>query len=157
MRGVVYLLIMMLLLGGCRPGKNLQEKVRIVTDSTWTNVRTLQRDTVITIPGDTTIIRVPITKITEVPITKTNGRSSASLKRVGDDIEVECECKSYKQKIEYQEKIIENYQKIQELQQDLITKREKFVPWYIQVLAITGVIALVGILGFLAAKFLKPF
>jgi len=141
MRLLIYIAIVGCLVG-CGSGRTMstQQTNRTVSDSSWVDVKTVQKDTVITIPGDTTFIKVPVYDLTEEYIRKTSGRSSAALRKVGDDIEVICECLEYKQKIEYLETIIEKNNKIVELQETIInnTKIEYRTPWYSKALNVIG-------------------
>jgi hypothetical protein len=156
---IVFILIVAVALQGCgarrfAPSTQSNQKV---TDSSWTKVRTVARDTVITIPGDTTRISIPVYEITEVPIKKTIGRATATVSRKGENIEVSCECAEYKKKIELLETIIEKQQKIIDQQKKITSVPVKYVPWYTQTLAWIGGVALAAGIVLVALKFLKPF
>ena len=158
MRSLIFLVIVILTLGGCGTSKPTQlTKTTTVKDSIWTEVQKVKRDTTITIPGATTYIRIPVYELTEVPVTKTSGRSTASIRKVGNNIEVQCECAKYKAKIQFLETIISQYQKIQELTENTIIVPEKFVPWWVKIFAWLGGIALAFGIGLLVIKVIKPF
>ena len=144
-----------LLATGCRTIKPSTESIHTVKDSTWTVTKYHKKDTVITIPGDVSYITVPIKDVNETPVTKTSGRSTATVKRTGDMLEIVCECAEFKQKIEYLETEITHLQKIIELQKELKTEPYPYVPWYYKILAWIGGIALVLCGGLLAFKLLK--
>lgn len=158
MRLLIYIAIvgLGLSLSGCGSAKPTLTTKTTVKDSVWTEVQKVKRDTVITIPGDTTFISIPYYELTETPIKRTSGRSTASIKKVGDQIKVQCECLEYKAKIEFLETIIAQYQKIQELTENTIIVPEKFVPWYTKILAWAGGIAIAFGVGMIVLKFIKP-
>ena len=156
MRTFVFSFIVAVVLSGCGGSKPATYTSQIVKDSIWTAVKRVQRDTIITIPGDTTYITVPVMELTEVPVTKTNGRSTASIKRVGDDIQVSCECAEYKQKIALLETIISQYEKIQELTDKTVVVPERYIPWWVKILAWIGAIALAASGVLVTFKFIRP-
>lgn len=152
-------MIVAVALQGCRSGRfapSTQSNQK-VTDSSWTKVRTVARDTVIIVPGDTTRLSIPVYEITERPITKTIGRATATVSRSGNNIEVSCECAEFKKKIELLETIIEKQQKIIDQQIEITSVPVKYVPWYTQTLAWIGGVALAAGVVLVALKFIKPF
>lgn len=156
---VVFIWIVASALIGCRSGRFAPSthSNNKVTDSSWTKVRTVSRDTIIIIPGDTTRLSIPVYEITERPIKKTIGRATATVSRQGENIEVSCECAEYKHKIELLETIIEKQQLIIDQQKLTTTVPEKYVPWYITALAWIGGAALAAGIVLVVLKFLKPF
>ncbi|MBK5213632.1 MAG: hypothetical protein JJE55_08240 [Flavobacteriaceae bacterium] len=125
-------------------------------DSTWTEVKYHKKDTTITIPGDVSYISLPISEITENPVKKSSGRSTATVSRSGDNIQVQCECAEFKQTISYLETEITHLREIIDLQKQISTVPVQFVPWYIKTLAWIGGAALVGVVFLIAKKlFLK--
>lgn len=156
MRVVVFFIMIVLALTGCRTVHPVAETVRTVKDSTWTEVKFHKKDTTITIPGAVTVITIPIEDITATPVRKSSGRATVSVSRSGDNIECECECAEEHHRIELLEKEISHLQKIVELQKETRTEYEKYVPWYIKVLAWIGGVFLVLIVGRIALKSIKP-
>lgn len=153
---VVFFILVVLSLGGCRTVRPSVQNVHTVKDSTWTVIKYHQKDTTITIPGDVSYISLPISQITEKPTTKTSGRSTASVKRSGDNIEVQCECVEFKQKISYLEAEITHLQKIVDLQKQITVEPYAYIPWYIKILAWIGGAASLGFALLIAKKlFLK--
>lgn len=127
---------------GCRSVKPSTERIHTVKDSSWTDIKYHKKDTTITIPGAVSFITVPFSELTDKPIRKSSGHSAVSVKRIGDVIEVVCECAEYKQRITYLETEITHLHKIIELQKELKTEPYPYVPWYIKILAWIGTITL---------------
>lgn len=141
---------------GCRTVRPSVENTHTVKDSTWTEVKYHKKDTVITIPGDVSFISVPLDKITEKPTTQSSGRSTATVKRNGDNIEVQCECAEFKQRISYLETEITHLQKIIDLQKQLKTEPYPYTPLLTKILAWIGGVALGALVVLICLKlFLK--
>ncbi len=149
--------IVLCTLVGCGTGKPTRVVKQTVTDSTKIEVTTRKRDTLVTIPGDTLKVSIPIFEITEEPITRTNGRTSATVNRTGNDLTIECLCEEYKQLIEVLETTISKQQKVLELRDEINTEYVKYTPWYIKSLAFIGVAAIIVVGAKLILKFKKPF
>lgn len=132
------------------------ETIRTVRDSIATTVRYHKKDTTITIPGDTSYIRIPVTRLSEEPVTQTTGRATASVKKTGDDVEVECRCEEYEELITLFEKHVETLHQRLDSQQKTHIVTEKYVPWYINIFAWAGAISLGIVIGRLGLKILKP-
>lgn len=132
------------------------ETVRTVKDSIRTEVRFHKKDTTITIPGDTSYIRIPITQLTGEPVSVKTGRATATVKKIGESIEVMCKCDEYKKLIGLMEKHINTLHHKIETSEETRTEFEKYVPWYIKVLAWIGGVFLVLIVGRIALKSIKP-
>lgn len=144
-----------LALGGCRTVRLPAETIRTVKDSITTTVRYHKKDTTITIPGDTSYIRIPITRLSEEPVTQTTGRATASVKKTGDNVEVECRCEEYEELITLFEKHVETLHQKLDSQQDTQIIKDKYVPWHINTLAWVGAISLGIAIGRIGLKFLK--
>src|SRR5690554_3357688 len=148
--------IVSLTVGSCRTGKLSSETIKTVTDSTVTEVRYQKRDTTIIIPGDTTRISLPYHEITKEPIRRTNGRTTATISKDGDKVNVECISEELQQRIELFDKIINQLRTIKESESTITEVPVEFVPWHIKTLAWIGGIALGVIIVSLGIKFLKP-
>lgn len=148
-RSLVFFILICFSMVGCKTVQPSVENTRTVKDSTWTEVKYHKKDTIITIPGDVSFISLPAHKITTRPTTTTSGRSTATVTRKGENIEVQCECAAFKETISYLETEITHLREIIDLQKQIKTVPKKFVPWYIKTLAWIGAAALLA--GFLFA------
>lgn len=152
---VIGFLVIVMGMVGCGNMRPTTQTNTTVKDSTWTETRYVKRDTTITIPGDTTFIRIPITEITETPIVRNSGRSSAKIKKVGNDLEITAICEQYVQNIELLETQIKQLQKIVELTEKKTTIPVKYVPWTVKILAWIGAVCLGAGFVFIGFKLLK--
>lgn len=152
---LIFFIVIVLSMVGCGSTLPTTQTISTVKDSTWTETRYVKKDTTITIPGDTTIIRIPVTQISETPIIRKSGRSSASIKRVGDELEITAICEQYEKNIELLETQIKQLQKIVELTEKKTTIPVKYVPWYTKILAWIGGVAISSVLLFVGYKLLK--
>lgn len=155
MKNLLYILISLTVLTSCKSAKPTVETHRTVTDSIITEIRYETKWDTIRIPGDTIKLTVPIKDLSESPLIKTSasGRLSAAIKRVKDDIEVQCLDEESIKIIESQNKIIETLTKHLETKETVLTKTEYKTPWYSKILAGIGTVVLI----LLAVKFIKPF
>ncbi|MEH6405760.1 MAG: hypothetical protein V7767_00620 [Leeuwenhoekiella sp.] len=154
---LIIVTLLVLLLSSCGGGKPTLTRSVTEKDSTWTKVSTIKRDTIITIPGDSIKIRIPILDITEEPVTRYGVRSSASVRKENEDLVIDCKCDEYKQQIELMEKLIEQHETYEKLLKETVLKPERYVPWYIKILAWIGGISILGIGVIVTIKFIKPF
>ena len=125
------------------PKPTLQESV-IKTDSTVTKVSYVKTQDTIIIPSDSLKFSVPLPRITEIPIyvkSKT-GHITGSIKKIDQNIEVECYVDELIKIIEGQNEIIETLTKQTTDSQNTITNTEYKTHWFYKLLSIIGGIAL---------------
>ncbi len=152
----VLILILAFLLCSCGAKKiDLSERTT-VTDSTFTTVRTVKRDTIITVPGDSIKLRIPIYDIKEVPITRKNERATVTVRKERDTLIIDCKCEKYQQIIELQDTYIEKQRELITALKKTVVIPEKYTPWYMKILAWIGGIALLLISAVTIIKSIKP-
>lgn len=157
MRSFVFFLCFVFVgLTGCKSTRPVERTNTTVKDSTWVETTYHKRDTVIFVPGDTTRIRVPVTEITKVPIRQTNGRTTAIVKRVGDNIDVQCVTDALQEKLEWLETIVKKNSVKERIVETTVEVPVRYTPWHVKILSWVGGIALLVIGGFVVIKFLKP-
>jgi hypothetical protein len=152
----IIIIILTFLICSCGARKiDLSEKTT-VTDSTFTTVRTVKRDTIITVPGDSIKVRIPIYDIQEVPITRKTERASVTISKENDTLIVDCKCEQYQELIRVQDKIIEKQRELITNLQKTVVIPEKYTPWYVKVLAWIGGISILIVAAALLIKYIKP-
>jgi hypothetical protein len=163
MRLIKYILFITLILvafSGCRTARPVSQTRVTKTDSTSTKVTYQKKIDTLTVAADSLKINVPIASLTEVPIVakSKSGRSTGSVRRVKDNIEVECFTDKYEKIIESQNKIIETLIKLTEVKETKETKTEFRTHWIYKALSWIGILAVVLVGGkFLLKRYLKPF
>lgn len=157
MRTVIFFM-MVVLLGGCSSTKQpSRETIRTVKDSTWTETTFHKKDTTIFIPGDTLRVKIPFNEISTTPVQRSNGRSTAIVTRVGDDLDIQCITDALEQKLE----LLEKYVKENSVKENTIEIRTEvevpYTPFITKLFSYIGMLASLVFVGFLGIKFLKPF
>ena len=140
----VLLIISLLILIGCA-GTKRGSIISTTKDSTVTTITKVPRNEIITVPGDSIKIRIPVLDLTEEPIVRRSDRAVASIRKVGNDIEVDYKCEQYLKQIEVMDQLIETQRELIKTQQETIIVPERFVPWYIKILATIGGLTLIGL------------
>ena len=145
------LLISLMLVGltGCRTARPVLQTSVTKTDSTSTKVTYQKKVDTLTAAADSLKINVPIANLTEVPIiaTSKSGRSTGSVRRVNNNIEVECFTAEYEKIIETQNKLIETLIKRTEVKETKETKTEFKTHWIYKALSWIGILAVVLVGG----------
>lgn len=145
---------------GCKTPKPVLQTSVVKTDSTSTKVTFKKQLDTFKVAADSLKINVPIASLTEVPIiaVSKSGRSKGSVRRVNNNIEVECFTDKYEKIIETQTKLIETLIKLTEVKETKETITEYKTPWYAKALSGIGAIALLVLVGSFAIKrYIKPF
>ncbi|WP_438710856.1 hypothetical protein ACSTS3_19655 [Aquimarina muelleri] len=157
---ILFITVMLFALTGCRTAKTVLQKSVIKTDSTSIKITYQKKMDTLTVAADSLKINVPIASLTEVPIVakSKSGRSTGSVRRVKDNIEVECFTDKYEKIIESQNKLIETLIKLTEVKEVEKTKTEFKTHWMYKALSWIGILAVVFVGGkFLLKRYLKPF
>jgi len=125
------------------PKPTLQESV-IKTDSTVTTVNYVKKTDTIKIAPDSLKFSVPLPRITEIPIyyKSETGHITGSVKKIDENIEIECYVDELIKIIESQNQIITTLTKQTEAKQKTITNTEYKTHWFYKLLSIIGGIAL---------------
>lgn len=155
MKALGYIILITLCFTSCRSSKTTATTNTTTVDTTTTKVRHVITYDTITIPKDSIVFKFPIAEIKQTPITKTSssGRVKATVKKVDNDLQVECHVEELIKIIENQNTIIETLTKRLKTQTTTITKIEYRTKWYLKGLAALGVL----VLALYAVKILKPF
>jgi len=155
---LIFVTLILFVVGCGTPKPTIQTTVS-KTDSTSTKVTYQKQTDTFTVAADSVKINVPIAALSSTPIiaTSTTGRSKASVKRVNNNVEVECFVDEYQRIIEYQNTLIETLIQRFEKQHTTETKTEYKTHWLVKGLATLGGIAMVVLVGGFAFKrYLKP-
>lgn len=159
-KNLLLITIVLFVLSGCRTPQPVLQTSVIKTDSTSTKITYQKRLDTFRVAADSLKFNVPIADLSEIPIIKRSqsGRSTGSVRRVNNTIEVECFTDKYEKIIETQNKLIETLIKLTEIKETTETKTEFKTPWYAKALSTVGIIALIVLVGSFAFKrYLKPF
>lgn len=114
MKNLIILLIVSLTLMCCKSPQILpsKEQQTTVKDSTFVTRKVVDTMEVLR-PADTASIRMLLSKLTSKPTVVTSKQATVSLRKVGNEIQADCECtelkeaiKIYKETIHYQKQII---------------------------------------------------
>ncbi len=142
---IIFLIIVLLLFClACKTPKSTIEKSITRTDSTVTKVSYVKKTDTIIIPSDSLKFSVPLPRISEIPIyvkSKT-GHITGSVKKIDQNIEVECYVEELIKIIESQNEIIETLTKQTTDSQNTITNIEYKTHWLYKLLSIIGGVAL---------------
>src|SRR5690606_20693623 len=128
----------------CSGIKPTQETTIAKTDSTVTKVSYVKKTDTIIIPSDSLKFSLPLPRISEIPIyvkSKT-GHITGSVKKIDQNIEVECYVDELIKIIEGQNEIIETLTKQTTDSQNTITNIEYKTHWLYKLLSIIGGVAL---------------
>lgn len=125
------------------PKPTLQESI-IKTDSTVTTVNYVKKTDSIKIAPDSLKFSVPLPRITEIPIyyKSETGHITGSVKKIDENIEIECYVDELIKIIESQNQIITTLTKQTEDKQKTITNTEYKTHWFYKLLSIIGGFAL---------------
>jgi len=119
-------------------------------------IRTIKkRDTLITRVADTARISTLVSQLTEKAILKRSKYATASIRRIGNKIEVECIADELRAVIELQQETISHYKEITQSQKDTITIFQKKIPAMLKPLVWIGGATIAGILALAIAFFIK--
>lgn len=145
-----------ILLTGCCSTRPLATTVSTL-DSTHTERKVRQRDTLIKLP----FYKVEIVKaagdLTEEPVVKRNGGASVELFKRNDSIYARALCDSLELKLKLQDSIISTYRQVKtDTTITLPPVEVKYIPWYIKALAWIGGIAVLFLAIKFAYNFYKP-
>lgn len=157
MKTFLYIIAIAFLMVSCGGSKKTVTKETTVKDSVSTVTTIVPRDTLITIPKDSIALKVKLDKLTEKPITKTSktGKVKAKVSRVKDEIIVQCDTDSLELELELKDKIINTLRSRETNTSEVIEVPVKYTPWWKNLLAVIGGIALAYIAGFIGAKLIK--
>lgn len=155
MKNLLYILLLSFALASCKSAKPRVDSVRTVDQNTTTTITHTKKTDTIPIAGDLVTLKVPLSDLSTKPTTRTSkdGRATATITKVDDNIVVDCECAEEKVLIESQNTLIETLTQRLETDKTTVTEIEFRVPWYAKILSVIGFISLLLI----GLKFLKPF
>lgn len=137
--GLLFLFILFAGCGGTKQGSLMVKE----KDSIVTKVTEIKRQEIVTVPGDSIKLRIPILDLSDTPIVKKSERATASVRKVGSNIEVDCKCEQYQAQIEVMDKLIETQRELLRLTQETKIQEVRVVPWYHKILSTIGAIALI--------------
>ena len=131
--------------------------VTTVKDSTVTEVTYRKRDTTITIPGDTLKVKVPFYQLTPEPQTfqGKNQKAVVSLS-TNDELLIDCITQEVDRLFQLTDELKTTLKTLETTKTETIIVPERYVPWYIKILAWLGGIAFVSIAAVIVTKFIKP-
>lgn len=140
MKNAIKLLLIVLLVSGCRT------KLRIAEETTKRTVRDsiarkeVVKDTVLIIKeADTVKLRSIIDDLTDEAIVKKSKYVTASLRKVGNEVEVECFTDELEAALQLHKEVIEYYKTIvEETQKTIVLPPEPYTPWYMKALGFLG-------------------
>lgn len=146
------------LLASCGSVQESTKTQETVSDSTSVNVKEVKRDTVIEVPGDTTKVSIPVFDLDEKPqhFESNTKRSSLTIRKVNDTLDIDCKCERYKEQIQLLDKIIKRQRKIITTKKTEKSVPVKFTPWYMKALGWVGALALFAVTVFTAFTIFKP-
>lgn len=153
MKKLLLILLLSVAFTACKSARPRVDTVKAITTDTQTTIRYIKKTDTVPIAGALVKIKVPLKDLSETPTTKTSGRATATITKIDDNIEVECECAAEKVLIKSQNEIIETLTNRLETNDTTVTKIEYRTPWWAKILSGIGAIALV----LLALRFLRPF
>lgn len=156
---MIITLLLVLAMSGCRSAKTIGiDTSRTVEKDSVTTVRFEKKIDTVTIPGDTLKLSVPIIQLSEKPIYQTtpSGRTTASVRRVNDQVEVECFVDEYEAIIESQNQIIETLVNVLQSDKTHETVEVTKSPWYMKALASLGGLLLAFVVYKLVSKSINP-
>lgn len=113
-----------------------------IKDSTAS--RTVQRDTLLVFPKDSVSLAAKFLELTSRPITKTSQRGdvSVSLRRIGETVEARCDTEHLERIIALQDKVIEQYQRIETLTKEETTIETTKMPGWAKIPVYVGCIVI---------------
>lgn len=150
---------LVILFASCTPPLVVMQKQKTTTDSTSTKITYQKQVDTFTVAADSLKMSVPLASLTTAPIyaVSPSGRSTGSVRRVDDTIEVQCFTDKYEQIIETQNQLIETLIKLTETTETTETVTEFKTPWYAKALSAIGIIAMLVLVGsFVVNRYLKP-
>ncbi|CDF80574.1 hypothetical protein BN863_28620 [Formosa agariphila KMM 3901] len=158
MKFCISLFLLLTLACGCggtkRPTEDIVKTIRY--DSIKKITVTPKVDT-IRLPSEYLLVTVPLKDLSETPIQNQtpNGRLKSTIRKVGDQLEVNCFVDEYIKIIQTQETIIETLIRQLETLDTTQTITETESPWYMKALASLGVVLLLIIIFSLGKTFIK--
>lgn len=141
---------------GCKSFTPSRQITKIEKDSTYTEVSYHTRDTAIFIPGDTVHFKVPFNKITETPISKKKGNTTAVVRRVGNDLDVQCITDELEHRLDLIDKYIKENNTKTIIEKEVTEVPVPYTPWWKNILSWIGGISLLVLVALVGLKFLKP-
>lgn len=152
----VGILVILLFAFSCGTKKPIANHSVTVKDSTVTEVTYRKRDTTITIPGDTLKVRVPFYQLTPEPQTYKSPTQKATVSLSEDDIlTIDCIKEEVSRLVELTDTLQSTIKTLQVTQRDTIVVPERYVPWFVKILAWIGGITLIILAVPLITKIIK--
>lgn len=155
MRVLMYIAIVGCLVG-CKSFTPSRQITKIEKDSTYTEVTYHTRDTAIFIPGDTVHFKVPFNKITETPISKKKGNTTAVVRRVGNDLDVQCITDELEHRLDLFDKYIKENNTKTIIEKEVTEVPVNYTTWWQKTLMWIGGVSLLFLAILFGFKFLKP-
>ncbi|MEM8506233.1 MAG: hypothetical protein AAF717_00325 [Bacteroidota bacterium] len=150
MKKLILPIVLLLLLTTCRTLKvepSTTQTTTTVKDSIST--RTEVQDSMLLVrKADTASISQLITSLNSTPITQKTGSATLSLRRIGNEIQAECECAELKEAVKLYKEIIEFYQNRETVIDTQTTVVQQKVPGYLKPFLWLGYLLSAGLLLF---------
>lgn len=159
MKRLILLIVFVFLLIGCRGTKPTVTKEKTVKDSISTTVQIVPRDTIVSIPADSLKVKVKLNDLSPIPIQwkSESKKVTAKISRPDkDNIVVECDTDLLELELELKDVIINTLKQREVSETETIRVPVKFTPWYKNLLAAIGGLALALIIALIGIKLLKP-
>ena len=132
----LWLILILVFVIGCKSQHSSTVEKTTVTDSTV--VKFTPVDTTLTFPADSVRIVTKVNELSATPIIKKGERATLSISRIGEIITADCRAEELEAKIRLLNKEVERFRQIEKDRKETIIVPEKFVPWYIKMLAWIG-------------------
>lgn len=154
MRKLLLLLSLIMIVGCCGTKQSTVSETTTVKDSTVVTLTPI--DTILKTPQENVRIVKPVNEITPEPVVKKGKRTTLSVSVDNGILTANCRSEALENKIRLMQERIDRYREQLTRKEETFIAPERYVPWYIKILAWIGGITLV-IFGIkLAIKFYKP-
>lgn len=144
---------------GCKSNRPTVTKNRVVKDSVSVTTSIVPRDTIVVVPRDSVNVRVSLKELGIEPTVATSksGDVKATIRRIEDTIIVDCDVKELEMKLQLLDKEIEKLKSTKIVDTETKYVPERYVPWWVKILAWAGGIAIVYFALKTVIKSFKPF
>lgn len=159
MHDVIAGLLVLVFLTSCGGTEPIVQKNKVVKDSIRTVVQYVPRDTIVVVPKDSVNIEVSLKDLGLDPFiaSSASGEVQATIQRIEDTIIVDCQVEELRLKLELLDKKIKTMKTHTTVETERVEVPKRYVPWWVNILAWTGGIALVFMALRTVLKSFKPF